>query len=148
MVVKLKQAKRYLTESFFVPDGVTAYEENDVIAAVKYLEGYAVSMRRPLVICMGIGTNMGNHEGQSLLAEYLNSVATRRSRSVVVCGGDEGNSAHHFIGYATAGMKQSTENVEIRVGKRICGRALGNHAGDTCHIDPGTGWRDNRSGRF
>ena len=115
VVVKLKQAKRYLTESFFVPDGVTAYEENDVIAAVKYLEGYAVSMRRPLVICMGIGTNMGNHEGQSLLAEYLNSVATRRSRSVVVCGGDEGNSAHHFIGYATAGMKQSTENVEIRV---------------------------------
>ena len=102
VVVKLKQAKRYLTESFFVPDGVTAYEENDVIAAVKYLEGYAVSMRRPLVICMGIGTNMGNHEGQSLLAEYLNSVATRRSRSVVVCGGDEGNSAHHFIGYATA----------------------------------------------
>ena len=115
VIVKLKQAKRYLTESFFVPDGVTAYEENDVIAAVKYLEGYAVSMRRPLVICMGIGTNMGNHEGQSLLAEYLNSVATRRSRSVVVCGGDEGNSAHHFIGYATAGMKQSTENVEIRV---------------------------------
>ena len=25
-------------------------------------------------------------------------------------------------------------------GKRICGRALGNHAGDTRHIDPGTGW--------
>lgn len=116
-VVKLRQAKPYLREFYMVPDGVVAYSESDIITAIKYLESYAISLVRPLVICIGIGSNMGDHEGHSILAGYLNTIATRRSRAVVLCGGNEGNSSHHYVGMPTEGMQEMVEDVEIRVGE-------------------------------
>jgi len=116
-VVKLRQAKPYLREFYMVDDTVTAYSESDVIAAIKYLESYAVSLVRPLVICIGIGSNMGDHDGHSILSGYLNTIATRRSRAVVVCGGNEGNNAHHYEGYATQALRETVVSVEIRVGE-------------------------------
>lgn len=114
-VVKLRQVKNYLREFYMVSDDVPAYSESDLIAAVKYLESFAISLVRPLVICVGVGTSMGDHEGHSILAGYLNTIATRRSRAVVLCGGNEGNSAHHYVGYASEGLAETTDNVEIRV---------------------------------
>ena len=117
VVVKLRQIKDYLREFYQLPQQVPAYSESDVLTAVRYLESYAISLVRPLVICIALGTNMGDHQGSSVLAGYLNTIATRRSRAVVVCGGNEGNSAHHYVGYATEGVTQTTDNVEIRVGE-------------------------------
>ncbi len=117
VVVKLREAKPFLRQYYLIPDGVPAYSESDILAAIKYLESYAVSLVRPLVICIGLGSNMGDHEGHSILSGYLNTIATRRSRAVVVCGGNEGNSAHHYIGYASEGMLETTDSVEIRVGE-------------------------------
>ena len=114
-VVKLRQAKPFLREYFLVPDEAPAYAESDLLTALRYLEGYAVSLVRPLVICMGVGTNMGNHNGQSILSAYLNRIATRRSRAVVISGGDEGNSAPHYVGYRVEGLAETTDNAEIRV---------------------------------
>lgn len=114
-VVKLRQVKPYLREFYMLPEEVPAYAESDIITAVKYLESFAISLVRPLVICIGLGTNMGDHEGHSTLAGYLNTIATRRSRAVVLCGGNEGDSAHHYVGYADEGMTETTDNVEIRV---------------------------------
>lgn len=114
-VVKLRQAKPYLRQFYLVSEDVPAYAESDLITAVKYLESYAISLVRPLVICVGVGTNMGDHEGHSILSGYLNTIATRRSRVVVLCGGNEGNSAHHYAGQNASGIIESTEDVEIRV---------------------------------
>lgn len=114
-VVKLRQAKSYLRDFYQIPEDVPAYSESDLITAVKYLESFAISLIRPLVICVGLGTNMGDHEGHSILASYLNEIATMRSRAVVLCGGNEGNSAHHYVGYASDEIPETTDNVEIRV---------------------------------
>lgn len=135
VVVKLRQIKPYLREFYMIPEGVPAYAESDLITAIKYLESYAVSLVRPLVICIGMGTNMGDHEGHSILSGYLNTIATRRSRAVVLCGGNEGNSAHHYVGFATEGLPETTNNVEIRVGEgekgfiaELWGNIPANHA--------------------
>ena len=114
-VVKLRQAKPYLRQFYLIPEDVPAYAESDLITAVKYLESYAISLLRPLVICLCLGTNMGDHEGHSILAGYLNTIATRRSRVVVMCGGNEGNSGLHYVGQEIEGMPESTDSVEIRV---------------------------------
>lgn len=37
IMVKLKEAKQYLRDFFFVKDGVPAYQENDIMMAVSYL---------------------------------------------------------------------------------------------------------------
>ncbi|MCM1046241.1 MAG: S8 family peptidase [Candidatus Gastranaerophilales bacterium] len=118
VVVKLKECKPYLREYYLVPPDVPAYQENDIMLAVAYAESFARTFRRPLVICLGLGTNMGDHSRSSFLARYISAVAVRRSRVVVVTGGNEGNAGHHFQGMLqerTDGS-ESREDVEIRVG--------------------------------
>lgn len=115
VMVKLREAKPHLKDFFLVPQDVTAYAESDILVALRYLESYAISLVRPLVICFGLGTNLGDHEGHSIMADYLNQIATRRSRAVVVCGGNEGNSAHHYHGIPVDGLTETIDNVEIRV---------------------------------
>lgn len=98
VVVKLKECKQYLRDFYLVPEGVPAYQENDIMLAVKYVDSFALETQRPVVICIGLGTNMGDHAGSMALSRYLSMVAIKRSRAVVVCGGNEGNAAHHFQG--------------------------------------------------
>lgn len=119
IVVKLKQCKPYLRQLFLIPEGVPAYSENDVMLGVKYAQAFGIAFKRPVIICLGIGTSQGNHAGTSPLARYLNQVAMMRSRAVVVGGGNEGNAAHHFSGKLQNGSNDSNNylDAEIRVGE-------------------------------
>ena len=121
VMVKLRQAKPFLREFYLIPDDAIVYAESDLLVALKYLESYAISLSRPLVIFFGIGTNMGDHEGHSVLADYMNRIATKRSRAIVVCGGNEGNSARHYMGISAEGLSETLDNVEIRVGEGTAG---------------------------
>lgn len=121
VVVKLRQAKPYLKQFYGVDEQTECYAESDLLVALRYLESYAISLYRPLVICLGMGTSMGDHEGHSVLADYLSSLALRRSRCVICCGGNEGNAGHHYVGGSNTG---ETENVEIRVDQRETGFVL------------------------
>ncbi len=107
-VVKLKGAKRYLRDYYLIDDRAEAFAENDIMEAVNYLQQMAVAFSRPVVIVIGLGTNMGSHDGTSALDAYLNIVAGRRSRAVVVGGGNEGDKEHHYENFMPG-------NVEIRV---------------------------------
>ena len=113
-VVKLKEAKAYLREYYLVDSQATVFQENDIMEAVKYLQRMAVAFERPVVIVLGLGTNMGSHDGTSALDSYLNTVAGRRSRAVVVGGGNEGDREHHY-------EHSMPSNVEIRVEKPMKG---------------------------
>ena len=113
VAVKLKESKQYLRDFYLIPDQVPAYQENDIMLAIKYASSFTNLFTRPVVICLGLGTNMGDHAGNSALAAYLNFVADKRSRAVVVCGGNEGNASHHYEGKVREGEVQ---RVEVRVG--------------------------------
>lgn len=117
VVVKLKESKQYLRDFYLVPQGVPAYQENDIMLAVQYADSFAIPFRRPVVICLGLGTNYGDHTGSSALGRYLDAVAVKRSRAVVVAGGNEGNAAHHYQGNLDNRGRGGTNNlaVEIRV---------------------------------
>ncbi len=119
VVVKLKECKDFLRQYYLIADGVPAYAENDIMLAVEYASRFAVPFRRPVVICIGLGTNMGDHAGSSALDRYLTMVGSERNIGVVVCGGNEGNTAHHFMGVLQKTNRYSEgnyQNVEIRVG--------------------------------
>lgn len=113
-VVKLKEAKQYLREYYLVAEDAVAYQENDIMAAVRYLEQMTIVFERPVVIVIGLGTNLGNHTGGSPLGSYLNSVADKRSRAIIVCGGNEGDKRHHF-------MDTVPQQVEVRVAEGVTG---------------------------
>ena len=118
LVVKVKPAKEYLRDYYLLPQDALAYQENDLMLAVKFCDEFARVFRRPIVICLGIGTSMGNHNGSSPLSSYLNKIAKKRSRVVVVCGGNEGNGAGHYRGDLSVpvnGAAANARDVEIRV---------------------------------
>lgn len=112
-VVKLKEAKQYLREFFFVPEGVPVYQENDIMVAVSYLDNLANELNLPLVICIALGNSIGSHGKNGPLSTYLNQICGKRRRSVVVAAGNEANTRHHFQGRIDADMEY--EDVEISV---------------------------------
>ena len=114
-VVKLKEAKQYLKDYYKIPPGVPCYSEADIMLAIQYLQKYALLLTRPLVICLGVGTSLGDHTGGGMLGSYLNYISTQKSRVSVVAGGNEGNSAHHFFGQISE--REAYQDVEIRVGE-------------------------------
>ncbi len=118
VIVKLKECKPYLREYYFVPQGVPAYEETDIMLGVAYANQFAREFERPVVICLGVGTNMGDHAGNSFLGRYLEDIATLRSRAVVVCGGNEGIANHHYTWrFPIDSEAVNYRDVELRVGE-------------------------------
>lgn len=117
VVVKCREAKQYLKDYYYIPEGVTAYSDSNLGLAVKYLDSFVKVGERPLVICLGIGTNWGDHAGNSVFARYLNRIAEKRNRVMVVCGGNEGNAAHHFGDLFDMSSSVATRRAELRVGE-------------------------------
>lgn len=122
VVVKLKECKQYLRSFYLVPENVPAYQENDIMLGIRYAESFVRLFERPVVICLGLGTNQGDHAGSSALSRYLSSLAVRRSRAAVVCGGNEGNASHHYHGMLNSQTPEGTaRDVEIRVSNGCIG---------------------------
>ena len=112
-VVKLKEAKKYLKDFYFIPDGVPAYQENDIMTAINYLDKLAKKRDMPLVICFALGSNMGNRGKDGPLATYLDIVSRRRKRCTVAAVGNEANARHHFQGKIRPDMEYETVEVSV-----------------------------------
>ena len=121
-VVKLKEAKKYLKDFYAIREDALCYQENDIMLGIKYAESFVQLFERPVVICLGLGTNQGDHAGSSALSRYLSSLAVRRSRAAIVCGGNEGNASHHYHGMLSSQTPEGTaRDVEIRVSEGCIG---------------------------
>ncbi len=114
VIVKLKECKQYFRDFYMIPQDVPAFQENDIMLAAQYADSFADTFRRPVVICLGLGTNSGDHTGSSALSRYLESIAVKRSRAVVLGGGNEGNSRHHFQGSLNR-LQAATGSVPVEV---------------------------------
>ena len=115
-MVKLKPAKRYLKDYFLVPEEAEAYQENDIMLGVRFLHELAQRESLPLVICLALGSNMGGHTGTSPLSSYLNAIAVRAGRCIILAGGNEANQGHHY--YGVMGEGDPYQDVEVRVAER------------------------------
>lgn len=116
-MVKLKQAKPYLREFFQIPETAFCAAEDDIIYGVEWLLALARQEERPLVLCLALGSNQGNHTGQTVLSRYLDDVAQIPGVCVCTAAGNEGGSGHHFFGTVTGRY----EEVEISVGEGVSG---------------------------
>ncbi len=112
-VVKLKPAKPYLREFFCIPEGVVCYQENDIMLGIKYLMDVAGRLRRPIAICLGVGTSQGEHEGESILCHYLTDIGRTVGNSIVVAAGNEANRGHHYYGEINPSGEQETVGLNV-----------------------------------
>ncbi|WP_418447143.1 S8 family serine peptidase, partial [Bilophila wadsworthia] len=54
VVVKLKQAKRYLRDLYLLPQEADIYQEDDIMLAIAYVLRVAAENQKPLSICIGL----------------------------------------------------------------------------------------------
>lgn len=113
VAVKLKPAKNYLKAYYRIPEDAVAYQETDIMMAVRYLQRTAVRLQKPIVIFIGLGTNSGDHSGNSYLSQYLDYIGNLRGICAVTAAGNEGNRATHYLG--SLAQTGARESVEIRV---------------------------------
>lgn len=111
-VVKLKPAKQYLRDFYYIRDGAVAYQENDVFTAIDYLNRLADKLGKPMVICLGLGTNQGHRGSGGRMTSYLDDIAAMYRRAVCIAVGDEANARHHFYGSVS---ESASERAEINV---------------------------------
>lgn len=123
VMVKCRQAKPRLREFYGISASAECFAESDIMAGVSYLSQTAQQSGRPMVLCFTMGTNMGDHTGNSLLSRYLDVFGNGKSRCVVIGGGNEGNRAHHYRGQISVEdgdmQEEGYEDVEIRVGENV-----------------------------
>ena len=98
VVVKLKEAKNSLKNFYGIEESVLCFSETDVLAGILFLEEIARRENKSMVICLGIGTNQGEHEGKGFVGEVINYLSNSPGIAVVVAGGNEVVKRHHFRG--------------------------------------------------
>ncbi len=117
VMVKCREGKQYLRDYYMIPDGVPAYCDTDIGMAVKYLDELARVGKRPVIICIAMGTNWGDHAGNSVLSRYLSRIAEKRNRVVIIPAGNEGNTGHHYSSLFAMSAATMEQSVEMRVGE-------------------------------
>ncbi len=98
VIVKLKPAKPYLKDFFYLSQDTICYQENDIMFGINYLMQTAMELNRPIVICIGLGSSQGAHLGEGIFNNYLSAVGELSNVAIVVAAGNEGSSGHHVYG--------------------------------------------------
>lgn len=115
VMVKLKQAKQYLRNYYYIRDEVDCYQETDLLLATKYLLNLAEKAKKPIVICIGVGTSSGGHDGSGIWDEYLQGIADNIGVCIVMPSGNEANYGGHYRG--SVPPDEEYIDVELNVGE-------------------------------
>ena len=121
-VVKLKQAKKYLRDYYFIPEDAVCYQETDLMLGLRYLNDLADSLALPLVVCVTVGSAMGGHVGTLPLSFLIEGYSARASRVAVIGTGNEADKRHHYAGALTE--EKAAETIEIQVGENVSGFSM------------------------
>lgn len=113
-VVKLKEAKRYLKDLFFHTSDEPVYQETDIMMGVRYFLRLADVVQAPVVICIGLGTNQGAHQGRTALANVLTNTTNYWGLYTSVAAGNEAGKAHHYLGETPDGDDYTSVEIIVR----------------------------------
>lgn len=83
-----------------------------LMLAVDYVVRFAIERQRPLVVNLSFGNNYGNHNGNSVLEAYLDSLAGIARLTIAVGMGNDGNTGRHISTELERGIEK---NIEIQV---------------------------------
>lgn len=117
-IVKLKEAKQYLRDFFFITSQEGCYQENDIMAGLFYLHNLSLSEKKPVIICLALGTNMGGHSGATPLPAYMEVLGNNPLMGLTTGTGNEADKRHHFQSQV---KENQSEKIEINVGNNVKG---------------------------
>lgn len=115
IVVKCKEAKKSYREFYRIPNEAPCYQENDIMCGISYIMRVAEMIHKPVVICIGMGGNLGNHDGETPLCNMIDFFNMFSGIAIVACVGNEGNARHHYS------LTKQYEEIDINVEKASLG---------------------------
>lgn len=115
IAVKLSLAKKYNRDIFGISQNVNCYQETNILLGIEYIKSVANQLRRPYIICIGMGSSQGNHDGHNALEITLNNLATVPRAGICIAAGNEGNSQRHYHGNFT--LEENEKKIELRIGE-------------------------------
>lgn len=116
VIVKLRKARSFYRDWFAVPpEQEYAYESTSIMIGVEYIVKKARQLNRPVVICIGVGTTFGAHDGFSVFEEYLSNIANLRGVCICTAAGNESQARHHTQG--SLREKGATYNIDLKIGE-------------------------------
>lgn len=116
IAVKVRKARPFYLELFSVPkQQENAFESSAVMLGIEYILNKAREVNRPVVICIGLGSNFGSHDGYNIFGEYLSGISNLKGVCVCIAAGNESEARHHMLG--TIPTKGATQNIDIKVGE-------------------------------
>lgn len=121
-VVKLKQAKRFLRNFFFIPENAVCFQETDILLGLIYLYYLSLRLQRPIVICIALGSSQGAHDGLGTLSTYVTVAASTPGIGIIIAAGNEGNARRHYSGKINTATGYDT--VELNVGENERGFSM------------------------
>ena len=112
IVVKLKEAGNFIRNNYLVPeDNRNVYESTSVMLGIEYILQKARELNRPVAICLGVGTNLGNHDGTTLFEQYISSVSNITGVCICAAAGNESQERHH----ARVNISERGSSVDINI---------------------------------
>lgn len=115
VMVKCKQANKSYRDYYGIPDDVPAYQENDIMTGLAYLMGIAARERKSMILCLGMGSNMGNHNGGTAIGNFMSQYVSIAGLGFVIGVGNEGNARHHHR------IEKQTDVIDISVERNMKG---------------------------
>lgn len=96
IVVKLREASSFIKETYLVPeDNRNVYESTSVMLGIEYVLQKARELGKPVAICLGVGTNQGSHDGNTLFEQYISTVSNITGVCICAAAGNESQERHH-----------------------------------------------------
>ena len=116
IVVKLKSASNYYRQEFLVPkEQQMAFESIDIMLGISFGLRKSSELDNPAVVCLGLGSNFGSHNGQNRLEDYISYLTATVGISICTSAGNESNARHHTEG--TVSDTGEISIIEVRVGE-------------------------------
>lgn len=95
IVIKLREAEQFKIEYGI---DIPIYNLPTVYIALKFIYDYKLIYNKPIVVLFPLGTNSGNHKGNGVLEEFIESIAISIGIVIVSGTGNDGANGGHASG--------------------------------------------------
>lgn len=110
IVVKLKEMKKCRALSLGLENNENVYSSIDLAVGIEYIQKKARLLNKPLVIIIGLGSNIGAHSGLMPLELFINKQSELFGTVFTIAAGNESNLGHHYRGqYESSDVYQEVE---------------------------------------
>lgn len=89
---------------------IPAYDFSAVFTALDFIYRYTLTNNKPTIIFFPLGNNLGSHDGNGFLEQYIQSISINRGIAFVTGSGNQRLQGEHASGFiAQAGQRSEVE---------------------------------------